>query len=42
MEITNSVEDIQSIRAKAFSYKENAFNNFKQSNKIKSNQLVLF
>jgi DNA (cytosine-5)-methyltransferase 1 len=42
MEITNSIEDIQSIRAKAFSYKENAFNKSKQPDKSKSNQLVLF
>jgi len=42
MEITNSIEDIQSIRAKAFSYKENAFNKSKQADKSKSNQLVLF
>jgi DNA (cytosine-5)-methyltransferase 1 len=42
MEITNSIEDIQSIRAKAFSYKENAFNKSKQLDKSKSNQLVLF
>ena len=42
MEITNSIEDIQAIRAKAFSYKENAFNKSKQLDKSKSNQLVLF
>ncbi len=34
MEITNSIEDIKSIRAKAFSYKESTFN--------KSRQLTLF
>ena len=40
MEITNSIEDIQAIRAKAFSYKENAFNKSKQPDK--ANQLALF
>jgi len=30
METTNSIEDIQSIRAKAFSYKESALNKYKQ------------
>jgi DNA (cytosine-5)-methyltransferase 1 len=42
MEITNSIEDIQVIRAKAFSYKENTFNKSKQPDKPKSTQLVLF
>ena len=42
MDATNSIEDIQSIRAKAFSYKENTFNKFKQSDKSQSNQLALF
>ena len=42
MEITNSIEDIQSIRAKAFSYKESAFNKSKQIEKSKSTQLALF
>ncbi len=42
MEITNSIEDIQSIRAKAFSYRDHAFNRSKQSDKSQSNQLALF
>jgi DNA (cytosine-5)-methyltransferase 1 len=42
MEITNSIEDIQSIRAKAFSYRDHAFNKSKQSDKSQSNQLALF
>lgn len=42
MEKTTSIADIQSIRAKAFSYKENAFNKSKQLDKIKSTQLALF
>ena len=44
MEITNSIEDIQSIRAKAFSYRENAFNrSAKKDNQMEqSNQLALF
>ncbi|MFN6065733.1 MAG: DNA cytosine methyltransferase, partial [Pseudanabaena sp.] len=42
MEITTSIEDIQSIRAKAFSYKENAFNKSKKLDKVKSTQLALF
>jgi hypothetical protein len=44
MEITNSIEDIQSIRAKAFSYRENTFNrSAKKDNQMEqSNQLALF
>jgi hypothetical protein len=44
MEINNSIEDIQSIRAKAFSYRENAFNRSakKDYQMEQSNQLALF
>lgn len=42
MEIASSIEDIQAIRAKAFSYKENTFNKSKQADKSKANQLALF
>ncbi len=40
MEKTKSIEDIQVIRAKAFSYKETSFNKSKKLDK--SNQLALF
>lgn len=42
MEETKSIDDIQVIRSKAFSYKENTFNKSKQIDNSKSNQLALF
>jgi len=42
MEETKSIDDIQAIRSKAFSYKENTFNKSKQIDNSKSNQLALF
>ncbi len=42
MEETQSIEDIQTIRAKAFSYKEHTLKESKQSDKSRSTQLALF